>query len=164
MAGEAKFRVLRPSRKKPVPGDIFALQLANGDYYFGRVILADLPRDRAPMPGAYLAYIYRERFVTKQPAMAALRRDALLIPPFFINRMPWTRGYFETVAHQDLTPDDLVSQHCFRDFTGTYFDETGAPLEGAVEPCGEWGLASYRAIDNEVSDKLGIPRATQFAG
>ncbi len=158
--GEPNLRVLKASRKKPVPGDVFTLSPLDGLFIFGRVIRADLPRERAPMPGAYLIYVYRHRSDDMQPDRAELRPDALLLPPLFINRMPWTKGYFQNVANWPLTDDALVAQHCFLSAgRGRYFDEDFNELPGPVEPCGDWGLHSYRTLDDEVSDALGIPGA-----
>src|SRR5438105_8180120 len=151
MTERTNLRVLKRSRKPPTPGDVFAMQLPDGRYLFGRVILADLPRERAPMPGAYLIYVYDEVSETKTPELE-LSPERLLLPPVFINRMPWTKGYFETVDHRPLRPEDLLQQTCFRRWNGDYLDETGSKLPGPLEPCGDWGLASYRMIDDLVSD------------
>jgi hypothetical protein len=95
---EPNLQVLRGRSLKPQrEGDIFAMLLPDGEYLFGRVIRANL-QDEAPMPTANLVYIYRVRSTRKEPPVAELRPDAILLPPVFINRMPWTRGYFETVA------------------------------------------------------------------
>jgi hypothetical protein len=153
-------RVLKPSRKKPADGDIFALQLPDDQYLFGRVIYADLSLENAPMPGSHLIYVYDHVSREKRPALHRLKPDRLLLPPIFINRMPWTKGYFETVDTQPLSDGDLLAQHCFRRWTGDYVDEQRHRLPAPVEPCGEWGLSSYRWLDDQLSDKLGIPRHT----
>jgi len=49
------------------------------------------------------------------------------------------------------TPDVFVMHH--------YFDELSKPMDGPAEPVGEFGLQSYRTIDNLISDALGIERA-----
>jgi hypothetical protein len=54
---------------------------------------------------------------------------------------------------------DVLPQHCFQDSRGWYFDEQGNRLHAAVEPVGQWGLHSYRTIDDEISKALGIPPA-----
>jgi hypothetical protein len=161
MSEVTNLRPLKPSRKKLQPGDVFAMQLPDGGYVFGRVIAADLQVERAPMPGSNLIYIYRTRSHDKLPQREELTVKQLLLPPIFINRLPWTKGYFETVAHWPLEPDDILPRHCFRQFTGKYLDEFRRELPGPIEPCGEWGLASYRVIDDEVSDALGIPRVPE---
>lgn len=158
-AAATNLRVLRISRKKPQPGDIFALRPPGVFYLFGRVIGVELEFPRqAPMPGANLIYVYRERATDLRPDVGLLRPDRLLLPPIFINRMPWTKGYFQTVAYHLLRPADVLERHCFRRSNGTYLDGAGNTLPGPVEPCGDWGLASYRTLDDEVSDALGIPR------
>jgi hypothetical protein len=149
-------RALKPQRE----GDIFAMLLPDGQYLFGRVIRANLPIERAPMPTANLVYIYRVRSSRKEPPIADLRPDALLLPPGFINRMPWTRGYFETVANEPLDVDDLLPIHSFRDHLRHRFvDLDGHPQETPIEPVGVWGLMSYRMLDDLISRALGIPEA-----
>lgn len=157
---EPNLRVLKRSRTKPVEGDLFVLSPRDGTFLFGRVIRADLPRERAPMPGAYLIYIYRHRSGDMQPDRAELHPGALLLPPLFTNRMPWTKGYFQTVVNWPLSQSDMLAQHCFLSaIRGRYYDEDFNELRHAAEPCGDWSLRSYRAIDDEVSAALGIPPA-----
>lgn len=157
---QPNLRVLKPSRSKLRGGDVFVMLPPDGEYLFGRVIFVDIPRDRAPMPGANLIYVYRHRASSKEPDRAALDPEDLLLPPLFINRLPWSKGYFETVANWPLTPGDLRSQHCFLSAArGRYLDEKGDELPGPIEPVGDWGLHSYRTFDDEVSDALGIPGA-----
>jgi hypothetical protein len=157
---ETNLRILKPSRKKLREGDVFAMLLPDGLYLFGRVILADLPGEQAPMPRANLIYVYGHRATTKEPDRSALDLADLLLPPLYINRLPWSRGYFESVTHWPLEPKDVRSQHCFLSATrGRYFDEKGNELPGPIEPVGDWGLHSYRTFDDEISDALGFDRA-----
>jgi len=78
------------------------------------------------------------------------------------NRLPWSKGYFEFVENRSLGPTDVLPQHCFKDdVRWGYRDERGDRLERPVEPGGEWGLHSYRTIDDEISKALGIPLAPE---
>jgi hypothetical protein len=161
---QTNIKVLKASRKKPRPGDVFAMQLPDGTHLFGRVVGAELEPPLAPMPLAYLIYVYDVRSAGKQPDLGALLPDRLLLPPVFINRMPWTKGYFENVAHQELEPDLLLQQYCFWDAArGRYVDEQQNPLPQEVQPCGDWGLSSYRWLDDQISDALGVPRVPEDA-
>jgi hypothetical protein len=134
-------------------------------FLFGRVIRTDLPNGKAPMPGANLIYVYGYRSDDMQPDPAELRPDALLLPPLFINRAPWIDGYFQTVANWPLTDADLVERYCFRRRSPLdleqfcFLDDERNELPGPIEPCGHWGLYSYRGIDNLISDVLGMERA-----
>ncbi|MFC6092408.1 immunity 26/phosphotriesterase HocA family protein [Saccharothrix lopnurensis] len=144
------------SRKAVRPGDVFTLELADGRHLFGRVVGADLPRGRAPIPGAYLIYLYDAVSGSPEPDLARLRPDALLAPPLFINRLPWTKGYFRTVAHHDPAPADLLERHCFRTSGGEHLDRDGQPTTH-TEPCGSWTLAGYFSVDREIGRALGLP-------
>lgn len=152
-------QVLRPSRKKPKPGDVFAMQLADGRYVFGRVVSTEAYAGPA-MPGAILIYIYRTRSDTKEvPPAEEMRSDLLLVSPIMTNKLPWSKGYFETLANVPLSEDDVLDQHCFLAWTGRYYDEKLNELPGPREPVGGYGLASFRTVDDEVSDALGFERA-----
>jgi hypothetical protein len=154
-------RILKRSRPRLRAGDIFALSPGASRYLFGRVILADLPSGQAPMPTANLIYLFAVEASAPTPVpLVSLRPSNLLLPPQFINRMPWTKGYFQNVAHETLQPRDLLDQHCFWDaFRKIYCDQRGRALPARSEPCGIWSLGSYRLIDDLVSDALGIQRA-----
>lgn len=158
-------QVIKPSRTKPQSGDVFAIRLPDETHIFGRVIDADIKDPlRAPMPGAYLIYIYGERSAAMEPDLAALTTDRLLLPPVFINKMPWTKGYFATVQQNALEPTDRLARHCFWSAgRGIYVDENRNPLPHEIQPCGDWGLSSYRWLDDQISDALGIPRVAEDA-
>lgn len=156
--GDPNLRVLKPSRKRVRAGDVFAMRPADERYLFGRVISTEAMI--GPMVGCILIYVYRFTSTVKQvPEREELNLGNLLVPPTMINRLGWSRGYFETVAHWELTPDDVLAQHCFRRFNGRYYDDQNHELPGPVEPVGIWGLGNYRTIDDAISKALGIPLA-----
>ena len=64
MSDHVNLRVMKRSRAAPERGAIFVMQLPDEDYFFGRVILADMPQGHAPMPGANSVYIYEKRSKT----------------------------------------------------------------------------------------------------
>ena len=159
---DTNLQVLKRSRSKPGPGDVFAMRLPDDSHIFGRVIAGELEPPLAPTPVSYLIYVYDERSVSKEPDLAQLTPERLLLPPVFINRLPWTKGYFENVAHEELRQSQLIAQHCFRDVARSRFvDERQQPLPREVHPCGDWALSSYRWLDDRISDALGIERAPE---
>ena len=133
------------------------MRLPDDTYIFGRVV--GVGSALAPMPLAYPIYVYRGRSVDKQPDLDALLPDRLLLPPVFINRMPWTKSYFGNVAHQELTQHLQLQQYCWDAARGRYVDERQDPVPREVQPCADWGLSSYQWLDDEISDALCIPRA-----
>jgi len=92
-----------------------------------------------------------------------------LIPPCFVNKLGWSRGFFENVGHRELSEEEVHNIHCFwspqiklkeRVIRETrYMNEMGQELDGPHEPMGQYGLANYRIVDDEVSRALGIPLA-----
>lgn len=52
-----------------------------------------------------LIYIFRERSSEKAvPDAAAMRPEHLLVSPIMTNQLPWSRGYFETLANIPWQP------------------------------------------------------------
>src|SRR5882672_5213718 len=113
MAVKTNLRVLQKSRLPPEQGEVFVMQLPNENYLFGRVVCADAARDRAPMPGANLIYIFGRQYSAVNPVSADLRPINLLIPPLWTNNLPWSKGYFKKVETRALEPFDVLRQHCF---------------------------------------------------
>ena len=148
--------VLKTSRRRPKVGDIFAMLPPGGLYLYGRVIVTDA--NPLGVRGANLIYIYRPR--SKEiNIVPQLLRGQLLLPPMITNNLPWSRGYFQFIENRALVPMDCLQQHCFKDSRGWFFDEYRNRLPGPIEPVGDWGLHSYRTIDNAISKALGIPLA-----
>jgi len=157
-------RILHPSRKAVHAGDVFAMQVPDGRFLFGRVISTEAVWNNvgAGHP-AILIYIYRHVSQDAAPVLPdrkVLSPGNLLVPPKFINRLPWSRGYFQTIASLPLAQGDVLPVHCFYSSVfRRYYGDGGRELPGRVEPCGTWALSSYRTVDDDVSRALGIPLA-----
>lgn len=150
-------RQLDPSRKQQQAGDVFAMQLPDGRFLFGRVINTDASAF-LQMGGALLLYFYRHISATMDmPNRSLLTPDQLLFAPVMTNRQAWFKGYFLTLANVPLEAGDTLPTHCFHWINGKYHDENGLELPERVEPCGEKGLHSFRTIDDLVSETLGFP-------
>jgi hypothetical protein len=81
-AVRTNIQVLKPSRRAPRPGDVFAVGLPDDTFVFGRVISTTAKWTRASGAGpANLIYLFRERSTSKRPPdRAELRPDRLLVP------------------------------------------------------------------------------------
>jgi hypothetical protein len=159
MPRETNLRKIAPAQSEPLPGEVFALQITTGKFLFGQVLLANPQREHAPTPSANLVYIFATQHDSANLDNVSLLATDLLIPPLWTNSLGWKRGYFKRVAILRRTDLSVLTQHCFKRHDGTYVDEVGEKLFKKVDPCGIWGLVSYRWIDDHVSDALGIPRA-----
>jgi len=147
--------VLKKSSRRPKSGDVFVTLPPDDLFLYGRVISTEAKI--GAMEGCILIYIYNVRSTTKLP-IQQLSPTKLLLPPIMTNRLPWRRGYFETILQAPLNEGDKLKQHCFfSHFRKVYFDESNNRMNKAVEPIGNWGLDSFRTIDDEISKALGIP-------
>jgi hypothetical protein len=156
-------RVLRPSRKAIRPGDVFAMGLPDGAYLFGRVVSTSARWTLAADSGvANLVYVFDHRSTEKRvPDRTYLRTDRLLVPPQLINRLGWSRGYFETLANLDFEDGEVLPVHCFQSNASSrgprWFDEYANELPGPVPPVGGWGSGNWRTVEDDVFAALGIP-------
>lgn len=161
---EPNLEKLSPSRKEIREGDIFVLRPKGHDFYFGRVIKIGTKVGRLPENEVRdfdrLIYIYNTHSPKKLP-VPELHVTNLLFRPLVVNNTGWSRGYFEVVEHRELTPEDVLKVHCFED-EGRYLDEMGRELPRRFEPCGYWGIGSFRTVDAVLSNALGIPKAPDW--
>lgn len=151
--------VLKKTRRIPEVGDIFVMRPPDGQFLYGRVISTTAAI--GPMKDCILIYVYSARSSEKR-TVPELLSGQLLVPPMMTNKLPWAKGYFEFVENRPLTPRDCLPQHCFaRAWVSPpqYFDELGHQLAEATPPVGEYGLQSFRTIDDHISKALGIPLA-----
>lgn len=150
-------RVLRRTKPKLRPGDVFAYLMPDNLFRFGRVIRTDAII--GGFPNCILLYFYRAVSERKEE-IPRLESNDLLIAPRGTNKLPWTRGYFETIAFQPLGSNDVLGSHCFWDPAfKCYRDADNNVLPNKIEPCGFYGLDSYRTIDDALSKALGFPLA-----
>lgn len=154
---ETNLRILEPSPKAPTAGDIFVWRPKLRGYFFGRVVRTDATVRF--MADGILIYLFSIESDTKEPPERLSVIGSLLVPPLMTNRLPWSRGYFETVARRNFEPGERLPVHCF--YSPTWkrcFDEEGNEIPKKIEPCGQAGIESYRTIDDAISDALGIAR------
>lgn len=138
-------RVIRPNRTKPQPGQVFAMQLPDGTFLFGRIISTEAQWTFAEgADPAILIYIYSGRSDTASlPPRSAMTSAQLLVPPIMTNRLPWSRGCCQPLEAVPLETDEVLDPHCFLSTVrGKYFDDRGNELPGPVGPVGVYGLSS----------------------
>ena len=148
-------KVLRRTRKPICAGDIFAMQVEEGHYLFGRVIRTDAML--MDIKDCILIYIFRAVSRDKH-VIPALDKDNLLVAPILTGPYMWTKGYFETVEHRSLTSHDVLPQHCFHSIRwgASYMDADNNRLPGRTEPCGSYAITLSQGIDRAVSRALGL--------
>lgn len=142
--------------KGPVrAGDYFSIGLKVGGYILGRIIRHEA--SDYPILGEYLIYIYSGIFEVGSE-LPRHGPSSLMLPPLFVNKTGWTRGYFGFIKSSSIQPDEVLKEHCF---SGCYFSPTGFVNEfgeavSRSEPCGAYGLDNYKMVDYYISEKLGL--------
>ncbi|UDF05627.1 Imm26 family immunity protein [Asticcacaulis sp. AND118] len=156
------FQYIKKSNKPLSVGDVFTFNVAGVGFLYGSVIFANIDFPNAPTPGSNLIYIYN--MVTDGICLdlPSLKPNNLLLPPIWTNRMAWTKGFFQNIGEINLDAETTLRRYCFYSvLRKAHVNEVGDLIPAKVEPCGTWGLASYRLIDQMVSDALGIERARE---
>jgi hypothetical protein len=149
-------REIQRSRKKPVPGDVFAMFMPGRGWLYGRVVATDALI--GPFEDCLLLYIYRH--VSGECRAPDDLSPELLVPPILTDTFPWKKGYFKTIAHVPLRRDQLLPVHCFYSpVRSHYFNEKNQQLDHRTEPCGFYALTTERGIDGRISEALGVPSA-----
>ena len=173
------FILQKKTKKSPKSGDIFTMQLKDHRFIFGMVL-----SDRASITSAlnskgpllwdegldfplWLVYIYNSISQSKAKVPRLLSKD-LLIEPQIINKQGWLQGYFENVAHQEVTPEDFNPNTYWLDlsrnqyYSVDWINRTWEQCKNA--PTSGWlctfGVGNHRIIDDLVSNALHIPLST----
>jgi len=123
-------------------------------YGFGRII--DTETKIGNFPKVILVYIYNS-FSSDKNQIPELKKEDLLIPPLGTNQKPWTEGIFEKIKESELKDDDILKNHCFRDFRGKLFDEKGNEIQEEFEPIGEYGLQNHLTINDLICEAISTP-------
>lgn len=154
---ETNLVVLKKSRIEPKEGDVFCFRPRGRGYFLGRVI--SIEATIKSMTHCVLIYLFAKEYIEKVIPDQLLVGD-LLVPPCLTNRLPWSKGYFETIGNRKFVPGEKLPVHCFLDVffkeEARYFDEFGNIHSDRFDPCGIYGLGSYRTIDDAVSNALGM--------
>ncbi|RUO50523.1 hypothetical protein CWE21_00005 [Pseudidiomarina aquimaris] len=150
-------KVLKKTKQKPLPGDIFSFQILDGKYHWGRVV--SVTASVGGFDDCVLIYLYKTQ-TEGNDEVPSLTTSDLLLPPITTNELPWKKGYFKLIENRGGIGPDLLPVHCFYDpLFKRYCNEHGEVLSQKVEPCGVYGLDSYRTIDDKVSEALGLELA-----
>jgi hypothetical protein len=156
---EIQFSLGPKSRKKPKPGDIFAVTVEPDlQVVFGRVVCTDAHASafREGWSGANLIYLFRPVAESRVPPRT-LSVDSLLCPPILTSNEGWSQGAFETVGNREFEAGERLGRHCFEIAAFNpprYFDERGNELSKRSDPCGQLGITTLRGIERLVGGAL----------
>lgn len=133
--------VIRKKRHRPKVGDVFAFQLADGLYRFGRVFHTDVPVYGKGEKGNILVVAYRHEAHSLEDYPPRLLPKDILGPPTLILPIMWSRGYFAHLESRPFEPEEVPSPGpCFVNYA-EYCDPDGNPMPCNPNLLGFWGGA-----------------------
>src|SRR5438270_175534 len=103
----------KPDYTRIKTGNIFAMKYGEHRFLFGRII-----SEKANVGGFLenlLIYVYKTESISAS-LIPILNKNELLIPPFVMTRSDWRKGFLRTVKTAEVSPEDILPQHCFWSF------------------------------------------------
>ena len=145
---------MNKSRKYPKEGDIFLVQPFLNVYYYGKVIQTQIQSGDSFVNGMNLIFIY-DKCTGDQSIPEDLNDADFLISPIIINKLPWSRGYFETIGNVQVTEREKSRSYGFWSFQKKMFvDVEGMPLAYKPRYWSYYGLASYAVVGDKIQTAL----------
>ena len=146
-------------RKKPVRGDLFALEVKDHGWYAGRVIKeqpSDFPGDTGSMWGdVYLVYIYKHKYDECPVSFELPMAPELLTPPLVLDSSFWSKGIFVPMGHSVLEPSEVLGSHCFWSSTKqVFFNDVGEVLDEPVRPCDSSGVTLIEGLPHYLARSI----------
>lgn len=147
---------MKKSRKKPQKGDIFVVQPFQNIFYYGKVIETDIRSKDSFVNGMFLILVYDKMSKSKDsPIPSDLDRCDLLIAPTIVNRLGWSRGYFETICNLPLTDQERKMSFGFWSFQRQCFvNVEGTKLESRPRYYTDYGLGNYLVVGEKIQAVL----------
>lgn len=153
------FEPQEASRKPPRVGDVFVMKISGG-FIRGRVVSTSARSDLFSDADRVLIYVYSGASVDGSiPAVHEMSPPKLLIAPAMTNAMGWRKGYFKTIGRIDLTEDQKLPRHVFRNLSsGEFYNEFAEPVEAPVQLnlVGDQALESHVTVEDAISRALGM--------
>jgi len=145
---------MKKSRKAPREGDVFVVQPFAGIFYYGKVIQTNISSQDSCVNGMLLIYVY-DRLSRSKDIPDDLDCGKLLIAPTIVNRLGWSRGYFETICNFPVTDRERNVSFGFWSFQKKRFvNVEGAPLKSAPEYYTDYGLGNYAVVGEKIHAAL----------
>ncbi len=152
--------VMRKKRHRPKVGDVFAFQLADGLYRFGRVFHTAVPiGGKDDCGNLVVAYRYEAETIGECPPH--LLPDDALGPPMVVSSRPWSLGYFAHLHCRPFEREEVPHPGpCLFDY---YADKCRGPDGSFVRKnprlMGTWALTGYLAVGTELIAAVNVPKA-----
>lgn len=155
--GRENLAVLKRTRKGIETGDVFVLSLDGIQYFYGKVLEANIKHLNSEewFNGCHLIFIFKEK--SKQKNLEGFRGnyDNLLIGPRIVTSQYWSRGWFEKVGNVPLTEEDISLDYGFWDGDligqgGTFKKANGEEIDHQPKYFSSYGITCLSAIYDDM--------------
>ena len=145
---------IKKSKKAPQQGDVFVVQPFQNIFYYGKVIQTNIYSKQSFVNGMILIFIY-DKMSTTPKIPCNLDNSNLLIAPTVVNRLGWSRGYFETICNIPITDRERNISFGFWDFLKKRFvDVEGNVLDRKPDYYTDFGLGNYLVVGEKIQVAL----------
>ena len=145
---------MNQSRKYPKEGDIFLVQPLQNVYYYGKVIQTQIKSRDSLVNGMNLIFVY-DKSTDNKNIPDNLSDCDFLISPVIINKLPWSRGYFETISNLCVTERERKMPFGFwNTLRKTFVNAEGITLTFKPQYWSDYGLASYAVVGEKIQAAL----------
>jgi hypothetical protein len=150
-----KEQLIKLSRSKEVvkEGDVFVLSLAEGMYFYGKVIEANIQHTKGDtwMTGCHVVFIFKSKSKTKDMHGYKADYKDLLVGSKIVSIDYWKRGLFETIGNISLTAEEKKLDYGFFDMEflgrwGAYYKANGEELNHEPAFLGNYGISTLTGI------------------
>ena len=142
------------SRKPPHEGDIFVVQPFSGVFYYGKVIQTNIRSKDSCVNGMFLIFIY-DKMSKSKCIPYDLDCSDLLSAPSIVNRLGWSRGFFETICSFPITDKEKNMSFGFWSFQKKCFVNTeGNVLTSRPKYYTDYGLSNYALVGEKIQTAL----------
>lgn len=156
---------LKPTRRHPEIGDVFAANVLGESWVLGRVI-----DNRACHFGKdnLLLYFYKMRVESPEAAKTPIL-PTLLVPPIITSAAVWRMGAFKVIRNAPLQDGEVLRQHFFManapfvepaSLEAIFWDQYRHEIKDRPREGDYWsgaGVSNLKSIDDKLSGALGIP-------
>ena len=145
---------MKKSRKTPQKGDVFVVQPFQSVFYYGKVVKTNIHSPDSCVNGMFLIFIYDKMSAVPQ-IPCDLDNSSLLIAPTIVNRLGWSRGYFETICNLPLTEREENMPYGFWHFQKKCFvNAEGTVLHSRPKYHTDYGLGNYCVVGEKIQAAL----------
>ncbi len=152
-----QLNVIKKSKKSAQTGDIFVIEPVKGIYFYGKVLVGSVEciDEESSYNGFSVIVIFKTKTYELTLDNYNADYDNLLIEPTYVSDLYWKKGYFHTIANQELTEVEVNLDYGFFE---SFCLEEGGYFENAIGEClsKQPKLFTTKGIETDIGIAMGV--------